>query len=617
MTRWTTAVLASVPLMGASAPALGATHTGQADAACGRSSARQVVSPLPGTPDASPATQISVLGPPACQITNVIVVGSKSGRQTLTGRPHPYSSGAGASFFPRRPFKPGETVAVRIERDNAGRRTHIAYRFAVAVAGSPSSMPLVPPAPNMRLHAQSFVSRPDLHPTVFGVTRHLSGAAPGDVFVAPIRGPSKHTGPMFGQYGPLILDDNGRPLWFDPAPARNAAFGLRVQTYRNAPVLTWWQGRLSPLGVGSGQDIVLDSSYRRVAVVRAGNGLQADLHEFVITSRNTALITAYEPIIRDLRPYGGAARGVMWDAVVQEVDIATGRVMYEWHALRHVSLRDSYQPVAKGVTWDPFHLNSIQESGAENLMLSFRDTWTGYAVAKATGAVIWRLGGKRSTFALGRGVHFAWQHDFELRAGNLVSLFDNESGPPAEAKQSRGELIKLDFVHKAATLARALTHSPRTLVASQGNTDVQPDGNALVGWGAGPFVSEFAPSGKLLFDGRFVAPVESYRAYRHVWSGHPLSSPALAVKQAGSGHVTAYASWNGATDVVGWQLLAGASSTTLQPVGLPVARGGFETAIVNVATTGSFFAVQALRALPPVGQAAPPTLILGTSKPVR
>jgi hypothetical protein len=534
----------------------------------------------------------------------------------LTSSPRAYSSGSGASYFPRHSFRSGETVTLTVDRDNGGKRSHVAYRFTIAVPGQPTASPMPPPAPNNKLNAQSFASRPDLHPTNFSVTTHNPGASTGDLFLAPIRGPGP-SGPMFGQYGPLILDGSGQPVWFYPAPAGNEDFGLRVQTYHDAPVLTWWQGQLSPLGVGYGKNVVYDQAYRRVATVSAGNGLKADLHEFLITPQNTALLTAFVPVTRDLRPYGGPSRAVMWDSVVQEIDIPTGRVMYEWHALGHVSFTNTYSPFSANVTWDPYHLNSIQQTDDGNLLLSFRNAWAGYEINKATGRTMWRLGGKKSTFALGKGVRFAWQHDIELRGNSVVSLFDDEAGPPSESSQSRGELIKLDTTHKTATLVGAITHAPATLALSQGNADLQPNGNLLVGWGASPYVSEYASSGALQFDGKFVPPIESYRAYRHDWSGHPTQPPAIAVIAAGSGHSTAYASWNGATDVAGWQLVAGASPNSLQPVGPAVARSGFETTIANAATTGPYFAVQALRALPPAGQSAPPSLVSGTSPTIK
>src|ERR1700733_14907370 len=56
------------------------------------------ISPLPGTPDAPPHTQISFLGAPASQIDDVSVRGSASG--VHKGHLASYASAAGASFIP-------------------------------------------------------------------------------------------------------------------------------------------------------------------------------------------------------------------------------------------------------------------------------------------------------------------------------------------------------------------------------------------------------------------------------------------------------------------------------------------------------------------------------------
>jgi Arylsulfotransferase (ASST) len=560
--------------------------------ACPRTSAPTVVSPLPGTPDASPTSQVSVLGPTPCQIVGVTVVGSKSGKQILTGHQGAYSTGDGASFFPRRPFTPGEQVQLYVDRNNGGRRSRVAYSFTVAVPAAPTSPPTPATAVSPTLNSHSYVSRPDLHPTTVAVTTAAAGLAPGYLFLAPVRGPGP-PGPMFGQYGPLIVDNHGDPVWSQPTPPGTEAFDFRAQTLNGKPVLTWFQGRLSAQGVGYGEYVILDSAYHRIGVVRAGNGYQGDLHEFILTSRGTALMTSDATVVRDLRPYGGPVNGTLHDSIVQEVDIKTGRVMWEWHSLGHIALADSYAPAQPNVTWDPYHVNSIQPLSTGDILISQRNTWAGYDLRKTDGQILWRIGGKKSRFALAPGVQFAWQHDIEMHAGDTLSVFDNEAGPPSQAPQSRAELIKLDFAHKTASLVAQYTHPTPLLASSQGKTQPLANGNVLVGWGAQNFLSEFSGSGQLLFDAQFVAPVESYRAYRIDWTGRPTTLPTAVAKAAGAGAVTVYASWNGATEVASWRVLSGSAANALRPAGGPAARTGFETAISSAAR-GPYLAVQAL-----------------------
>jgi hypothetical protein len=208
--------------------------------------------------------------------------------------------------------------------------------------------------------------------------------------------------------------------------------------------------------------------------------------------------------------------------------------------------------------------------------------------------LIWRLGGKKSTFALGPGAGFAWQHDARYNAAsNTVSLFDDEATPPT-ATQSRGLVLKLDPVARTAMLAHQYTHlQPPLLTGSQGNIQTLPNGNMLVGWGAAPFLTEYTSAGQMVFDAHFVAPIESYRAFRFDWTGRPFTKPAFAAKAAPTG-TALYASWNGDTETASWQFLAGSSPTSLNVVAT-VPRSGFETA-TTVQDAGPYFAVRAMTA---------------------
>jgi hypothetical protein len=122
---------------------------------------------------------------------------------------------------------------------------------------------------------------------------------------------------------------------------------------------------------------------------------------------------------------------------------------------------------------------------------------------------------------------------------------------------------------------------------------VLPNGNVFVGWGSAPVFSEFSPEGGLLLNGRFPAAGTSYRAYRYEWVGQPAEPPAVVAERKGDA-VTVYASWNGATEVAGWRVLAGPAADQLVEAGT-ASRDGFETAI-EVTTGEPFIAVEALDA---------------------
>ena len=560
------------------------------------------VSPEPGSADASYLTQISFLGVSAADIKNVAVLGSHSGAHT--GRLAAYSQGDGASFLPSRPFSQGETVTVHAVLRRGVSSTPLAWRFTVAQVDSVSrslETPPPPPPPPKSSELQHFVSRSDLRPpTVTVTTSSASGQAPGDIFLAPYAGP--------GQYGPMILDSAGGLVWFKAIPTGSRAAGLRVQEFAGRPVLTWWQDPLIANGRHDAGIVIADSSYNDIAIVRAGNGYQPDLHAFEVTPEGTALFTVYDAIRCNLSAYGGPTDGAVADTLFQEIDLHTGLVRSEWHALDHVALTDSYMPVGHGGTpvnpWDYFHINAVSEHGGD-LLVDARNTWAAYDVDAHTGLIGWRLGGKHSSFAMGPGAAPAWQHDVREEPDGTISFFDN-GGTPKVHSQSRVTVLALNTQTMTANLVSSFVHSTSLLAASQGDFQPLPGGNWFVGWGQEPFFSEYSPTGQLLFDAHLPALYQSYTALKFPWSGAPTQRPSLAVRTGAHGGPIAYASWNGATAMAGWRLLAGAGTRTLSPIAT-APRSGFETAIALSSAPPRYLAVQALGA---GGQ------VLGASLPV-
>jgi len=391
-------------------------------------------------------------------------------------------------------------------------------------------------------------------PPPLAILQASPAASGGYAFIAP-----KLVGPTAkGAQGPEIVDGRGRPVWFSPVASEDEqATDFRVQSFRGRPVLTWWEGNSHEgPGHGQGYDYVADGSYRVIARVAAGNGLDADSHEFRLTARGTALITIYHTVPYDLSPLGGPADGKVYDAVVQEVDVAGGRVLFEWHSLDHVSLADSYQPLPRdpSAPYDYFHVNAVNPDGHGGLLISARHTWTVYDVDRDSGAVRWRLGGEHSDFALGDGVQFSWQHN-PLPAGrDTLRIFDNASNGTPVLPASRVIWVRLDQARRTATLVRSLVHPAGLSAPSQGNAQQLGGGRTFVGWGQLGRVSEFDAQGGLLFDAQLPPGFDTYRAYRARWVGRPATRPAARLDGDGR---TVHAVWNGATEVRRWIVLGG------------------------------------------------------------
>lgn len=548
------------------------------------------VMPFPGTPDASPSSQIifSTLRP--SDLVGVAVVGSASGRHS--GHVVSLPDGAGTAFQANQPFAAGETVQVVAQLRSAaaaeaagnGGSLYLRWSFAVAVPQPASSSQ--PASSDQAAGArssgsagptQAFHSRPDLHPPLVGFTGD-SDLTSGDIFLSPSHG---------SQPGALILSPRGRVLWFDPR--RLPVYNLEVQQYLGKPVLTWWEGHW----LGSGEDVIMDQSYRTVAVLHAEEGYSSDLHEFQITPQGTALVDIFSPVRTNLSGLGGQAAGTAMDCIIQELDIRTGRLLWEWHALGHIPLSASYAPVPKDTSaFDYFHINSIQELPNGNFLISSRSDWAVYEISRRTGNVVWSLGGKHPSFAMGPGTNFEWQHDAHLNPDGTLTLFD-DAGSPFEERQSSAKVLAINTRARTVSLLDRFTHSPLIQSSLAGSMETLPNHDYVVGWGSQPAFSEFTPGGQLVFDGRFPFGTYSYRAYRFPWGGHPVTRPALVVAAAPSGATLLYVSWNGATHAAFWQALAGPTPGALSPVGRRVPWSNFETTLRR-ASRHPYWAVQAL-----------------------
>jgi hypothetical protein len=312
------------------------------------------VSPLPGTPDASPTTQISFLGGDGTTVSDVRVVGAQSG--THSGKIEAYSTGTGESFIPASAFTPGEKVSVTAHVTQGGRsstaRTSFTIGFEVA-----ADQAQFPNHPGSTADVQHYLSAPQITPSTVRVTTPAgAGATPGDFFLAPYQGT--------GRPGEMIVDQSGNLIWFHGLPPNDDVSNFAVQRYRGKPVLTWWQGRILQLGFGQGEDEIYNTSYQPIAHVFAGNGYRADLHQFTLTPQGTAWIDAFDPVQLDLTSMGGLSHEAVNDSIVQEIDVHTGLVMWEWHALGHIALADSYAPIPHTTNWDYVHVNSIARGRA-------------------------------------------------------------------------------------------------------------------------------------------------------------------------------------------------------------------------------------------------------------
>ncbi len=430
--------------------------------------------------------------------------------------------------------------------------------------------------------AYHFVSAPALHPPIVRASAGANATLPGDVLLGDFYNMVNH--PMIGQSGALILDGHLQPVWFHPVPTSEVASNLAPQTFHGRPALSWWQGVITNTGATqTGEDVVVDQHYRTVATLEATGGWVLTLHSLVIAG-NDAWVTANRNLPMNLSRWGGAYNGALTDSAIQEYDLRTGRLLYSWDALQHIPLSQSYASLpSNGFPWDAYHVNSFQLAGDGTFLVSMRNTWAAYLVDIGSGRIDWTLGGKHSTFQLGSGAHFEWQHDVELHPGALVSLFDDHCCQitgggtfVTPTGLSRAVELRLNPTARTVALVSQDTRADEADASYMGNAQPLAGGGVFVGWGSVPFFSDYAPGGRVLLDARLPGPDLSYRAYLVHWVGQPTQPPAGVVRTQG-GRSTVYASWNGATQVASWRVLADRGGTWA-PVAA-ASKTGFETAI--------------------------------------
>lgn len=600
------AALAVAAGAGLAAPAAVAAGAGGTSAAAARTVS---VSPSPGDQFATPQTTISFAGITPAGLGTVSVNGSRSGQHagSLVADPD------GATIWkPRAAFDPGERVTVHTAAPVAGANGD-SFSFTVAHV-TPHAPEVLPPgsgtgpdatvstsapaagtgsastfSPQVAATCKpgliSLRSEPDLTPPGDCVNQAASGTAPGYLFVTPQGGKRGN--------GAAILNDHGNLVWYDPVNAP-MVHNLEPVTYDGQPMLAFYQGA-SAGDHGNGEFVLMDEHYQVVAYIRAGDGDEADLHELTITPQDTALIGSYVPVERNLTAEGGTASQTVYDYVVQEIDVATGNVLFSWDSLDHVPVTDSdYSVPAGGAAFDYFHGNSISLDADGNLLISGRNVSAVYDVNPTSGAVNWELGGKHSTFTLQPSGQqwFCYQHYVRQPEANVITIFDDGASGPATCPNhaSRALTLTLNTTAGTATITRNLQHSPAIDATYLGTNQTLSNGDALVSWGEKGEITEFSPANTSNFDMSLSGA--TYRTLRAPWTGIPYYPPAIASSKGAGNAVTVYASWNGDTQVASWQVVAGSSAASLSPVGQPAPKTTFQTQI-TVDTTASTVAVQA------------------------
>ena len=515
-------------------------HDASATVAC------EFVSPLPGSALVLPETNIilrpggivdaaSAFGSPL-----VSVSGSTSGlhegqlrlsddRQTLT-------------FQPYAPFTYGEAVTCRIGpglvTDTRGLIPPGSFTFSIAGPERESlrdfSIPTdgdeIPPPPpagaatravNLQSAALAADSLPpdfpNIRAAVYGKT------APGRLFLTNL---------VLGTRNPshlMILENGGTPFFHRRLPGASLDFKMQSD------------GRLTYFDGFAGRFYALNARYEVVDSFQCGNGYSTDGHDLVLLPNGHALMMSYDVQVMDLSQvvYGGKYDARVIGLILQELD-RDKNVVFQWRSWDHFQITDIISHPLTAKTVDYVHGNSIDADPSGNLIISSRHMNEVTKISRATGDILWRLGGKNNQFTfINEPLSFSHQHSARLLPNGHLTLFDNGNFRLPEF--SRGVEYAIDEVLKTATLVWQYRLNPDVFAFATGSVQRLPNGNTLIGWGnANPTLTEVAADGSLVSELTFDPGIGSYRAFRFEW---PPVKPATIELNPGTFNLDSRGGW--------------------------------------------------------------------------
>jgi hypothetical protein len=291
-----------------------------------------------------------------------------------------------------------------------------------------------------------------------------------------------------GIYG-LVIDNTGRVVWyvrFEAGPSLNfqaqpngryIARPFTPDTSDLRPVLEF-----DPLGTLT----------RRLGCAR---GLGARFHDLLVQPDGSYWLMCDETRVMDLATVGGMAGAAVTGTVVQHLDPAGG-LRFEWSPFDHFEITDVDQETRSGSAVNWTHGNALDLDAEGDLLVSFRSLSEITKIDTRTGAVLWRMGGRRNQFAFdGSGVPFLRQHGVRLVDGELV-LLDNFG----EAEGSRAERYMLDGAGRTARLTGTYLPTAATRASLGGTTQSLPGRHTLVAFGDGGVVQEYDGEGEVVWE---------------------------------------------------------------------------------------------------------------------
>ena len=289
---------------------------------------------------------------------------------------------------------------------------------------------------------------------------------------------------------------------------------------------------------------MMDNSYTVVDSFKMGNGYIAESHEFQFLPNGHALMLSYDlqPVDMSVIVPGGHPGAMAVGSIIQELD-GDKNVVFQWRSWDYLQIKDSYNPDLAKSVFDPIHINSVDMTPDNHLLVSIMAFAGVSKISRQTGQIMWTMGGSLNEFTFVNDndgsahapQYFMYQHDVRmLDNGNILMIDD---GDKDARNWARAVEYAIDETNKTATMVWQYRHNPDLpALGSMGTAQRLPNGNTFIGWGQSSAgnrlaATEVDPAGNVVLELAFKKSLlASYRAYKFDWNGGDTAAQVLRME---------------------------------------------------------------------------------------
>ena len=292
-----------------------------------------------------------------------------------------------------------------------------------------------------------------------------------------------------GMYG-LVIDNTGRVVWyhrFENGPGLNFITQRTGRFYARPP---------TPVANDVEPWVEIDVLGNVRRTLECARGLAARLHDLIVQADNSYWLLCDEMRTLDLSAIGGVVGARVTGSAVQHIG-ADGSLLFHWSPFDHFAITDGdpAEITRPSVNWT--HGNALDFDADSNVIVSFRNLGEITKINRSTGAVMWRLGGRRNEFEFGGTSMpaFVGQHSARVVTRGEMLLLDNLGDPT----QSRVESYLIDESRKSARLVRSHSSAPTVVTQIGGSVQALPRSRVLVTFGTAGRVEEYDDAGRVVW----------------------------------------------------------------------------------------------------------------------